>query len=218
MTDTLSDDIRRETFRRLISTGRPVTPAELSGQVGLPEEDLHVTVDDMARRGQLRLNDRGDITGAAGLSVEADRHQIDIAGRRFWTWCTYDILGIFGALQADGQARSTEPTAFDLRFERGQPEATDMVLLLPDGDPRDQDCCSNAYEQWCPNANLFQTARAARAWAQAHGVSGHVVPLAQAVTLATQAWAPLVEGLTGTAASDSRHRAQQSGSMMESDK
>lgn len=196
MTDTLSDDVRQEAFRRLLSTGRPVTSAELAGQLGLPEQDLRDAVAEMAKRGQLRVNDRGTITGAAGLSVEADRHQIVITGRRFWTWCTYDILGIFGALEADGQAHSTEPTTFDLHFERGQPDATDMVLLLPNGDPRDEECCANAYEQWCPNANLFQNEKAAEAWAQSHGVSGQVVPLAEAVSMATQAWASLVEGLT----------------------
>jgi len=37
-------------------------------------------------------------------------------GRRFWTWCAYDILGILGALKASGSALSPARAAGRSRF------------------------------------------------------------------------------------------------------
>ena len=188
----LREDIRRHAFRRLLHTGTPVTPAWLAADLGRPQPDLTTAVTDMHDRGQLRLDDQGAITGAAGLSVTPDRHQIDLPGGRFWTWCHYDILGIFGALNADGQATITEPVPLTLRFRHGRPDATDLVLLLPDGDPVAQDCCENTYAEWCPHANLFPDTATAWSWAEGHGIQARIIPIAQAATIATDAWKPLV--------------------------
>ena len=32
------------------------------------------------------------VVGSAGLSVRPDRHEIEVEGREFWTWCAYDSL------------------------------------------------------------------------------------------------------------------------------
>ncbi len=195
MTDEIRDDIRRAAFRRLFTTRRPVSAEELSADLGHPVQDVTATIADMGRQGQLRLSHSGRVIGSAGLSVEPDRHQMDIEGRRYWTWCTYDILGIFGALHADGTAHSSYPTGFEIRFQHGRPQSTNLFLFLPEGDPRDTDCCANTYEQWCPNANLFNDEEEARAWSQTHGVSGRIVSIRQAGELASEGWAPLVAGL-----------------------
>lgn len=36
-------------------------------------------------------------------------HQRSIEGSTFWAWCAFDVLGIFGALQACGSAETADP-------------------------------------------------------------------------------------------------------------
>lgn len=139
---------------------------------------------------------RGQRHRRRGLSAKPDRHEIEIEGRRFWTWCAYDILGIFGALQADGIARSTNPadgTMIELRFASGRPEPS-AVLFRPDGSLATS--CENVYEEWCPNSNLFAEEAAALDWADARGLVGTVLSLGQASEEAAAEWRPLTAGLT----------------------
>jgi hypothetical protein len=61
-------------------------------------------------------------------------------------------------------------------------------LFLPDDDP---DRCTSAYDQWCPNSNLFHSAEAAQRWAAAHGITGQVLTLTQAAERGGARWRPL---------------------------
>ena len=118
-----------------------------------------------------------------------DRHQIELNGRTFWTWCAYDILGIFGALRADGDSRSPSPpdlTVIELRFLGGRPRHADAVLFRPAEDLMSR--CDNVYEEWCPNSNLFASRKLAQAWADEHQLAGRVLSLEEASSLATQEW------------------------------
>ena len=196
--DGLRDDVRAAAFRRLLQTHLPVSSEELAADLGRPVEDMAPALALMHRQGQIGLDESGRAIASAGLSVVPDRHQIDIGERRFWTWCAWDILGIFGALSADGQAHSVSPhsgTEFEIRFERGRPTSTNLVLFIPEGNPRDEDCCENAYEQWCPNANFFEDEDAAKNWSQARDVRGRIVPIGDAAELAAGNWKALVAGV-----------------------
>lgn len=187
----LRNAIRNQAFRRLLHDRTPVTPSWLAAKLDLTTADATATLTDMAVRGRLRLDDQGAITGAAGLSITPDRHQIDLPSGRYWTWCHYDILGIFGALGADGQAAITEPAPLTLNFRDGRPDATDLVLLLPDDNPLQEDCCDNTYAQWCPHANLFPDTATAQTWANEHGIRARIVPITEAAGTATKEWKPL---------------------------
>src|SRR2546423_15568161 len=90
-------------------------------------------LDELDEAGRIRRDAHGSVIGSAGLNVTRDRHEIEIGGRRFWTWCAYDIFGIFGALGASGRAISPSPSdrkAIEVRFVRGRPEATEAGLFL----------------------------------------------------------------------------------------
>jgi alkylmercury lyase len=188
----LGEAIREHAFRRLLRERTPVTTTWLATQLGHPQPEIAAATTDMANRGRLRLDGHGAITGAAGLSITPDRHQIDLPQGRFWTWCHYDILGIFGALDADGQATITEPAPLSLRFRHGRPDTTDLVLLLPDRETIDEDCCGDTYAQWCPHANLFPDEATAGTWAQEHGIRARIIPITEAAYIATSAWKPLI--------------------------
>jgi alkylmercury lyase len=194
--ETIGDQVRGAAFRRLLSTGKEADVAELAVDLGRPLEGIAAAVDDMNRQGRLRLDGEGRVFGAAGLSVASDRHEIDIDGRRFWTWCAYDIMGIFGALGASGLARSASALSgrpLEVRFRLGRPEPANVVLFRPD--ETSMSCCENVYEKWCPNSNFFETREAARTWSKEHGLDGRVLTLDEASDLATRDWEPLVSGI-----------------------
>lgn len=192
--DTLAEQVRGAAFRRLLRTSAPATSAQLADDLHEPEHDLRSAIEDLTAQGWLRLDSDGGITGSAGLSIHPDRHQINLDGSTFWTWCAYDILGIYAALGATGHARSTSPSngrPLEIAFRDGQPEPSTLVLFLPDDDYTA--CCTSMYEQWCPNSNLFHTTDDATSWATDHGVTGTVLTLPDAAELAAARWRPLTE-------------------------
>lgn len=194
--DPVAERIRGAAFRRLLRTGTPASATQLAYDLEYTEPAVRTAIDGLAGQGSLRLDDQGRVIGSAGLSIKPDRHEIDLDGRRFWTWCAYDILGIFAALGASGYARSTSPdtgTPLQVGFTDGQPEPAPLVLFLPDDDYAA--CCTNTYEQWCPNSNLFHTADAATTWATTHGVTGKVLTLADAAQRGGPAWQALAQSL-----------------------
>jgi len=184
--------IRTAAFRLLLANGVAITGEELGGATGIQREELDMHLDDLHRAGRIRRDESGRVTGSAGLSVIKDRHEIELDGRQFWTWCAYDILGIFGALGANGRALSPSPggRTIEVQFERGRPVNSGAVLFRPDDEL--MSCCENVYEEWCPNSNLFADAERAKSWADLQGIRGRVMNLAEASKLGAVDWAEVV--------------------------
>jgi alkylmercury lyase len=183
--------IKTAAFRLLLAHGVALTAEALAGATGIRREKLEEHLDDLHRAGQIRRDEAGRVMGSAGLSVTKDRHEIELDGRQFWTWCAYDILGIFGALGANGRALSPSPDGqtIEVQFERGRPVNSNAVLFRPD---KELMCCENVYAEWCPNSNLFADAERAKAWANQRTVSGRVMDLAEASKLGADDWAEVV--------------------------
>ena len=161
--EVVGEDVRAAAFRRLLQSGAAVPVSELAVDLGRPAVEVGLVIDELSEGGRLRVDEQGRVVGACGLSVVVDRHQIELEGRRFWTWCAYDILGIFGALRASGLARTIDPrsgASLEVRFRDGRPEPADLVLFRPD--ESDLSRCTNVYEQWCPNSNLFEARKRPR--------------------------------------------------------
>jgi len=140
--------IRRVAFRLLLAESEPIAVEQLSAATGIELERLRPLLDELAMAGRIRRDESGRVVGSAGLSIIPDRHEIELDGRRFWTWCAYDILGIFGALGASGRAFSPSPggPVIELRFARGRPLDNHAVLFRPDEEL--MTCCENVYEEW----------------------------------------------------------------------
>ena len=193
--DTSSDSqalIRQIAFRLLLAQSEPIGLDELAAATGINTERLVVLLEDLDHAGRIRRDESGRVIGSAGLSVMPDRHEIELDGRKFWTWCAYDILGIFGALRASGRALSPSPTGrtIDVIFDKGRPVDNRAVLFRPDDEL--MSCCENVYEEWCPNSNLFADADQANRWAEKRGMQGRVMELEEASDLGTRDWAEVV--------------------------
>jgi hypothetical protein len=184
--------IRRVAFRLLVTKLQPIEIEELSEATGINPDRLSGLLDELDSAGRIRRDEGGRVVGSAGLSVIPDRHEIQLQGRKFWTWCAYDILGIFGALGASGRALSPSPDGpvIELQFQRGRPVGNDAVLFRPDEELLS--CCENAYEEWCPNSNLFVDSAHANRWADVRGMRGRVMELDEASDLGTRDWAEVI--------------------------
>src|SRR5437667_9305110 len=185
--------LRAVAFQHLIRNSQPATPEQLAEASGFDLERTTTMLEELDRAGRIRRDGTGRVVGSAGLSVIPDRHQIELNGRTFWTWCAYDILGIFGALAANGHAVSPSPDGATVVvvFEGGRPQNHSAVLFRPDDDLLDR--CENVYEEWCPNSNLFLSRRQATLWADVRSIPGRVMGLEEASELGTRDWADVVQ-------------------------
>ncbi len=184
--------IRRIAFRLLLTQSEPIDVDQLSAATGIKTDRLSPSLDELDSAGRIRRDGGGRVVGSAGLSVIPDRHEIELEGRKFWTWCAYDILGIFGALGASGRALSPSPggPAIELQFVRGRPVGNHAVLFRPDEELAAR--CENVYEEWCPNSNLFVDSLQANRWAGERRIHGRVMELHEASDLGTRDWADVI--------------------------
>jgi hypothetical protein len=115
-------------FWLLLDHGRPLEVGVLADALQREPAAVAAAVDRLEQAGLTRRDPAGRLLGSHGLSVAPTHHELVIDGRRRWTWCAYDAVGILGALEADGQVHSRSPhsgTLIELTFDAGQPAATD---------------------------------------------------------------------------------------------
>lgn len=119
------------------------------------------------------------------------RHELQIGGRRFWTWCAYDAVGILGALRIDGTVPSNSVATgrpLEVIFRLGLPQTDTIVIVMPEASG-----CDNVVEEWCPRVNFIEDEQTARSWLHSKGLVAEVVPIAEASRRGTSAWATLID-------------------------
>ena len=198
---TLGGRIRKVAFQHLLQTRQPVFVSMIADELGEPRDRVEAVISALDCQGRIRRTRNGAVVGSAGLSVEPSRHELYFGGRRFWTWCAYDALGILAALRADGRVLSKSPltgVAIEIRFQHGSPEPKDAVLFLPDffaSRPESTPSLApdvSVFDDLCPQANLFESRAAASAWTERHRVAGQILWLTEAVALGGKEWQPVV--------------------------
>jgi hypothetical protein len=186
----LAGAVRANGFRLLLASGAPVAVQQLAEVVSAGVRAVRRALDELVRRGSARMDAEGRLVGTGGLSVVPHRHEMLVGARRFWTWCAFDAVGILVALEADGLIRTSDPASgqpIEIPFLNGHATAVSAVLFLPR-----LDSCSSVVDEWCPNANLFETEANARTWAGRLHVKGDVLSLSQAMEVGAKSWRPLV--------------------------
>ena len=195
------DAVRAAAFRALLATGRPVSAAGLAEGLGTSDAVVQAALERLDRRGQLRRDGEGRVVGSCGLSLVPSRHELQTGGRRFWTWCAYDAVGILGALRTDGTVRSISAATglpLEVTFRRGSPETDTIVIVMPDASG-----CNNVVEEWCPKVNFVEDEQTARSWLRSKGQVAEVVPIAEASRRGAFAWAGLIDASSDSPGSSS---------------
>lgn len=173
-------------FHILLRTAGRVTLEQVSQETGRNTDDIRTGIEALRRRGHVKLDEQGFIVGVAGLSCIPTEHQLSFEGKRLWAWCAFDVIGIFGALEASGFATSVDPSTNErlvVNFVKGVPDETGLGVFMADM-PAGGSVC----EDWCWRVRFFQSESAAGAWARANGVTGSLISVANLMVSAREAW------------------------------
>ena len=108
--------LQASAFRLLLQVVKPVSVDHLVARIGA-SAGIASGIRVLERSGHIRFDRDGCIVGALGLSVRPTMHELSIDGSRLWAWCAFDVIGIFGALRASGNARSTDPYSGNIALE-----------------------------------------------------------------------------------------------------
>lgn len=100
-------EVRRTIFSSLLD-GKAVPLEELLGSYG---EAVIPMIEELVDRGVALLDDeRSNIVGAEGISLEETAHRLKVGEIELFTWCAFDIVGIPAALKIDSQGVTRCPT------------------------------------------------------------------------------------------------------------
>jgi hypothetical protein len=98
--------IREKSFNELLK-GEQIGIEELSLLTKLPPDQVCTYANSLVEKGMLVFNKEGAIVGSHGLSLIPTDHCISINGRKLFTWCALDAIGIPAALSSDARISSS---------------------------------------------------------------------------------------------------------------
>jgi DNA-binding transcriptional ArsR family regulator len=193
--DDIGQQTRAAAFRLLLETGRAVSAAQIAADLNAAPSAVEAELRRLDAAGRIRLSADGHVVGSAGLSVVPAAHELWLGSRRFWTWCAYDVVGIVGTLRADARSLSRSPATgaqIRLQFAAGRPPATPVVVFFPDDGG-----ATRSIDDWCSNANFFETREAALSWSAQRKMEGEVIELDEARRRGQAHWGPLLSANRG---------------------
>lgn len=167
--------------------GRAVRPeALLPGRA----EEAGRALAQLVGEGRAEVDDAGRVVGVHGLTLRETRHRFVQGGRRHFTWCAFDAVGIPAALALDADVRTSCPVCdrpLTIPVAAGCPEYPDAVLWLPDPAVR------HLLTEFCAAADLFcSTAHLERRIDPAR-TPGELLDLAAAAARGRSAWADVAD-------------------------
>jgi len=183
---TLADQLQATVFQTLLQTAKPVSVDGLMTRMDTSNDVISSCIEGLRHSGRIQLDSGGSIVGAVGLSLRRTTHELSIDGTKFWAWCAFDVIGIFGALHRSGFVRSMDPYSNELirlEFVDGVPQDRSLVVFMADGLSHGSVC-----EDWCFKVNFFTSTPSAEAWGEANGVIGSSISLSNLVAVAGEVW------------------------------
>jgi len=178
--------IQATAFQTLLHTIKPVSLDYLAKTMETSGATVSSCIDELRRLGQVRLDSDCHIVGAVGLSLTPTIHELSIRGTRFWAWCAFDVVGIFGSLHVSGSVRSQDPLSNEilrLDFIDGIPQDQSVVVFMADVSMGDSVC-----DCWCSKVNFFTSKQSAEAWSQANDISGSALSVGHLAPVAREVW------------------------------
>jgi len=184
--DAEEADILAVAFKTLLRGGERIIVDSLSKAMDRKKDDVMARIKTLQGAGHVQLDGEECIVGVGGLSLLPTKHEMSIEGRTFWAWCAFDVLGIFGSLQASGFARSVDPSTNEhlvVNFVTGVPQ--DMSLMISMGDLL---AGTSVCHDWCSKVNFFQRKLSGEAWIKANGINSSLMSVANVMGVAREAW------------------------------
>ena len=188
--------LTRTAFNAILQ-GRRLSRAELVQATGASPDDI----DRLVGR-SLMLDADDHIVAAHGLSlVPARQHRLTMRGRRFWTWCAIDAVGIPAGLDEHALVETTcQQCGTDVQLELHG--ATVVQASHPDAriwDAARLQGRGTAGPPHCALMNLFCSDEHLRAWRETHpNEQDEERDLAQVGALGRAEWAYVAEPDAGS--------------------
>ena len=173
-------------FQFLLRTAKPVSMDHLAKAMERSAVTVSSCIDELQRVGHMRLDSDGHVVGIFGLSLTPTVHELFIDSTRFWAWCAFDVIGIFGALQASGSVRSLDPFGdeiIQLEFIDGIPQDRSLTVFMADL-PNN----ISVSDSWCSKVNFFTSIESSEAWSQANNTVGSSVSIGALAPVAREVW------------------------------
>lgn len=184
--DKLMTDLQAAALQALLHTGKAASLGHLTTKINTSSDAISSCIDELLETGHLRLDSEGLVVGAAGLSLSPTAHEISVDGKRFWAWCAFDVIGIFGALHASGFVKSKDPSSneiLSLEFVKGVPSNGHLMISMADL-PNSGSICHD----WCPKVNFFTSVSSAQDWIQTSGFQGSLISVGNLFLVAREVW------------------------------
>ncbi len=146
-----------------ITNGQALPLAEAAAHLSLPTEQFQALIEHLTRQGRLTLDEPGTaIAGAAGLSLLPSRHTLILDGRRLFTWCAFDAVGIPAGLGTHARILSqcmhcgapVRVTICDGKLAEMSPASLSIAIVPPDESRavRDGICTEMGFSCGCQRA------------------------------------------------------------------
>lgn len=189
----LHERVRESAFALLLTSREPVDTDKLGAAVGTHVATLEAMLDELVSAGWVDRDERGRVTGSAGLSLTTGPHRLTIDGAPYRTWCAYDAIGIPAALRTDASLETDCAVcgrSISLEMANGQPAdgRAERLWLAAGG--------ANLRGDFCDPTVLLCSPHDAEAWSDRQHGQGRVVTLTEGADLGAQAWASCAEAVT----------------------
>ena len=164
--DCMQEPVCRQMLQILADTGRPLAPAHLATRLQMSQEECRAR---LACVPDTEFDGQGNIVGW-GITLVLTDHQVQMQGKRLYTWCAFDTVLFPALLQMEAQVHSVcAETRTPIRFvatSQGirelSPATSVLSLILPAGRC---DCIRGTF---CAQSLFFRSAEAASPWVALH--------------------------------------------------
>jgi alkylmercury lyase len=153
---------------RLLAAGRPVAATSLAERASVPVARVRPLLE---RWPAVYLDENREVVGFWGLALGEMPHQLEVDGKRLYTWCAWDALFVPLILDRPVRVESTCPTTAEritLRVDAQgpaeiSPKGAVLSFLRPDA-PFGHDVVL----RFCHFVHFFASGHVAREWTAEH--------------------------------------------------
>lgn len=164
--DCMQERVCRQLLQILADVGRPLAPAHLATLLQVSQEECHTQ---LARVLDTEFDEQGNIVGW-GITLVPTDHQVQMQGKRLYTWCAFDTVLFPALLQMESQVHSVcTATGTPITFvatpqgiQELSPATSVLSLILP------AERCDCIRGTFCAQSLFFRSAEAASPWVALH--------------------------------------------------